>query len=934
MGDNDETVVIPITVTNPDDIAAAAFTITFDSDFKFELVKIESAFFETFTTQWARVTVDGDEKPFSGVPSVYVPTGSSDPEDEYTQPILSNLDSFDLRIAGAQVQTHAQTANLSDDAITTLFKLHIKIGTDAEDNDPGEYDLLIQPTSINNTDAGYSSDGEDLPYLVGSSGPAETDLTLAYPTLDVTGAEGGTITVADLDADDDGLPDPYELEHFGHITDNADENSDHDNDGYSDLIEYQKLGTQDKYGNDYHPWVPNAPEEGGYIPANDYWTRIDTVAPEQMIKYNNVLACDNGTSGGVRTYDGTDWNELTYSGAGGDAHYLMAADMNKDGDDELVGSFPDDPDDSVYIHKSDKSWDSIRDVADNAPDAMVPYYNSSGSILAADFGSSSGGVKSYDDTNRWTDLKDDDPILLMTVDIESNGDDDLVGSFDDGVFVHVSGTNWDKIHDDTPETMVPHGDSLIADFGSSGVQRYDAGSNTWEVLRAIDPIVLTEVDLDGDEITDLVGSFSDGIFVHVSGTTWNPIETDSAENLITESAKNLIPYNGGLAVDFGSDGLYRYNQTSGWTRLTSLNPGDMITVDIDEDGYDELAVYFPDEAVLYIFDDTLQTSEKILTDWGKSGIYTYDPTDGWAILIRANPEKMITADFDGDGKDELVGIFGGGTWVYADNEWTKVHPSKPITMMRFGNKVATQWGVTRIYTYDPTDGWVNLTTAAPLNTAVPIEIITADFDGDGEDELVASFVGAGTWVYANSKWTQAHPGEPKTMIRFGNKIATDWGKGIYTYDPTDGWVKLTTAAPLNTAVLVESIIADFDGDGEDELVASFVGAGTWVYADSKWTQAHPGEPITMMRFGNKVATQWGVTRIYTYDPTDGWVNLTTAAPLNTAVPIEIIIADFGGDGEDELVVSFVDAGMWVYADSKWTQAHPKVPEAMIPYAIE
>ncbi|MDM8542697.1 hypothetical protein QUF90_16605 [Desulfococcaceae bacterium HSG9] len=911
-GDNGDTVVIPITVTNPGDIAAAAFTITFDSDFKFELVKIESAFFQTFTTQWARVTIDGDEKPFSGVPSVYVPTGSSDPEDEYKQPILSNLVDFKLRIAGAQVQTHDQTETADDDAITTLFKLHIKIGTDTEDNDPDVYDLIIQPTYIDNADAGYTT-GEDLPYLVGSSGPTETDLTLAYPTLVVTNANDGTIEVADLDADDDGMSDPYELEHFGHITDNADENSDHDNDGYSDLIEYQKLGTQDKYGNDYHPWVPNAPEEGGYIPANDYWTRIDTVAPEQMIKYNNVLACDNGTSG-VRTYDGTDWNELTHSDAGGaflDANYLMVTDRDNDGDDDLVAGFPADPAGSVYIHKSDKLWDTIIDAANNAPDAMVPYYNSSGSILAADFGSTDGGVKSYDDDNGWTDLKDDDPILLMTVDIESNGDDDLVGSFDDGVFVHVSGTDWDKIHDDTPESMVPHGDSLVADFGSSGVQRYDAGSNTWEVLRAIDPIVLTEVDLDGDGITELVGSFSDGIFVHVSGTTWNPIGTDSAEN--------LIPYNGGLAVDFGTEGLYTYipNRTpEEWVRLTSMNPDEMVAVDIDYDEMDELAVYFPDEALLYIFDDTpiIRPIEVLAQDWGNYGLWTYDLDEGYIQITGSDTIEMITVDFDGDGKDELVGSFVGiGMWYYDNNVWTNFHDSAPEAMIRFGDKLAADRGTGGLYLYDPTDEWVQITGSEP------IEIVTVDFDGDGEDELVGSFVGIGMWFYDNNVWTNFHDYSPKAMIRFGNKLAADWGTGgLSLYDPTNKWVPLTGSEPI------EMITVDFDGDGEDELVGSFVGIGIWFYDNNVWTNFHGGSPEAMIRFGNKLAGDWGAYGLWTYDPAANWVRLTNADP------IELVEVNFDGDEQAELVGSFNFIGVWFYADG-WTQIHGSNPQKTITY---
>jgi len=136
-GKETESVDITITTTDPNDIAAAALTATFDTN-TFTLEEVKSEFFDTFSNQWAAVSPAPDPMPPS---SVLVDDVT------YSQPVLYQEDvSIDpdggVMIAGAQCQT--------GDAITTLFTLTFKINEGAE---PGDYPLGIQKTKISNTAA-------------------------------------------------------------------------------------------------------------------------------------------------------------------------------------------------------------------------------------------------------------------------------------------------------------------------------------------------------------------------------------------------------------------------------------------------------------------------------------------------------------------------------------------------------------------------------------------------------------------------------------------------------------------------------------------------------------------------------------------------------------------------------------------------------------
>jgi len=239
-----QTVLLPITVDNPGNIAGAVFTLTYNSSYLI-LTAITSTFFDTFTNQWQ--TLDP-------VPDPLPPGQVTVDEQDYSQPLLFNNQTNKTLVAAARVKSGATE--------TTMFTLHFTVGTNVPN---GTYPVSISQTSINNTAAGFDPAGDYLPILIGAV-EGETDLSLAYPALAVN-TENGSISINATvnDTDGDGIADSWEMSYFGNLT-TANKTSDYDKDGYTDLQEYLNsiANEQDPAQNDYDPKVQNAPGGTGY----------------------------------------------------------------------------------------------------------------------------------------------------------------------------------------------------------------------------------------------------------------------------------------------------------------------------------------------------------------------------------------------------------------------------------------------------------------------------------------------------------------------------------------------------------------------------------------------------------------------------------------------------------------------------------------------
>lgn len=81
------------------------------------------------------------------------------------------------------------------------------------------------------------------------------------------------VTTSNTDVDQDGLPDEWEVFYFGDTT-TANDKSDWDRDGYTDLQEYlnQANNETDPVGGVYDPKMMNAPGGTGYADSDaDFW---------------------------------------------------------------------------------------------------------------------------------------------------------------------------------------------------------------------------------------------------------------------------------------------------------------------------------------------------------------------------------------------------------------------------------------------------------------------------------------------------------------------------------------------------------------------------------------------------------------------------------------------------------------------------------------
>jgi hypothetical protein len=162
-----------------------------------------------------------------------------------------------------------------------------------------------------------------------------------------------------------------------------------------------------------------------------------------------------------------------------------------------------------------------------------------------------------------------------------------------------------------------------------------------------------------------------------------------------------IPSKGRLVVDFGSAyGLWRYDngESQPWTRLNTVSPELMAAVDIDSDGEDELVVSFKGYG-LYTFEPAgsiwtqittvlpeamIRHGNGIACDFGRSyGLWLWDRTGLWQQINSADPDKMLSADVDGDGEDELTAFFVGyGLYIYdRTGGWKYIADPNPEAML-------------------------------------------------------------------------------------------------------------------------------------------------------------------------------------------------------------------------------------------------------------
>jgi hypothetical protein len=210
------------------------------------------------------------------------------------------------------------------------------------------------------------------------------------------------------------------------------------------------------------------------------------------------------------------------------------------------------------------------------------------------------------------------------------------------------------------------------------------------------------------------------------------------------------------------------------------------------------------------------------------------------------------------------------------------------------------------------------------------DILTADLDGNGQDDIILSFPGAGTWVlYNNTTWSQLHPLTSSGLSagnidgdsgRKADLIVNFAGYGVWAYVNNASWYQ------LNAAEGYDIHTGDFDGDGQDNVVMNIAGQGIWTWSVSGgWSQLHSLNS-TAIAVGNidgdlqrkkDIIVSFAAYGVFVWLNNGGWTQLHALnAPVMGTVDID-------KDGKDDIVMSFPGNGTWIWKNNtSWEAFHP------------
>ena len=371
--------------------------------------------------------------------------------------------------------------------------------------------------------------------------------------------------------------------------------------------------------------------------------------------------------------------------------------------------------------------------------------------------------------------------------------------------------------------------------------------------------------------------------------------------------------------DSDSDGIVDSWEQTYFGNLTAANA----TTDYDHDGYTDLVEYLNNAEtemdgngasfnpkVINAPGGTGYTgnfADSLVINFPSYGLYTYNSTSLLNQINTVQSNLTVTADIDSDGTDEIISFFEGyGLYVWDNGTWgSRISITKPEAMIKFGNRIAIDFGAAYgLYTYSTAEGFIR------INSTDPTLITETDVDSDGVMELAAYFTGYGIYVWDNGKWgNRINTAKPETMIKFGNRIAIDFGAayGLYTYSTAEGFIRINSTDPT---LITET---DVDSDGVMELAAYFTGYGIYVWDNGKWGNLlNTAKPETMIKFGNRIAIDFGAAYgLYTYSTAEGFIR------INSTDPTLITETDVDSDGVMELAAYFTGYGIYVWDNGKW-----------------
>lgn len=267
-----------------------------------------------------------------------------------------------------------------------------------------------------------------------------------------------------------------------------------------------------------------------------------------------------------------------------------------------------------------------------------------------------------------------------------------------------------------------------------------------------------------------------------------------------------------VVASSGRDGIQQFLNNRDWRKTENISTSMLAAGDLDGDIKDEVIAGIP----------------------GRGLVAGDHETGLWQQLHRSIPQRLVVADFDGNGLDDLAADFGAqGLRVRVNqNGWAKVHASATAGL-RAGDLDGN--GKAELIAYFGGAGlWAryNNATWVQLHPDSPVRVATGDLDGNGEDELIAEF-GTGLFALYNNDppfVRLPNPNGPTEGLATGDldgndrdELLADFGsRGLWAYyNDARPWVKLDPRSPKSFRA------TDLDQDGKEDVVADFGATGLW-----------------------------------------------------------------------------------------------------------
>jgi len=301
-----------------------------------------------------------------------------------------------------------------------------------------------------------------------------------------------------------------------------------------------------------------------------------------------------------------------------------------------------------------------------------------------------------------------------------------------------------------------------------------------------------------------------------------------------------------------------------------------------------------------------------------SGSHTYSSEGSYQVLVQIADVGGSTAAANSVVRVAEIGASITGHAKDSGQIWTGVTTGSSFT--------TTMWGA-----WNPGVTWV--------------DVLTGDFNGDGEADIAGRDLSTGNWwvglsngsSFTNSFWTTWNPKLTWVDVQVGDFNGD--GKadiGGRVLQSGQWWVAQSSGSSFTNslwttwnpmATWVDVKVGDFNGDGKADIIGRYSQAGQWwagissgsAFSNSLWATWNPAAKWVDVQVGDFNGDGKADITGRVLDAGTWWTGTSTGSSLMTSLwgmwnPnvtwVDVKVGDFSGDGKDDIIGRVLQNGQW------------------------